>query len=36
MVNPPMVRVRLVDRLWPRGLVKARARLDEWCGTVTG
>ena len=24
----------LVDRLWPRGLSKARARLDEWCRTV--
>ena len=21
----------LVDRLWPRGLAKARAGLDEWC-----
>jgi uncharacterized protein YeaO (DUF488 family) len=21
----------LVDRLWPRGLSKARAELDEWC-----
>lgn len=21
----------LVDRLWPRGLSKERARLDEWC-----
>ena len=21
----------LVDRLWPRGLSKARAQLDEWC-----
>ena len=21
----------LVDRLWPRGLSKARAALDEWC-----
>ncbi len=24
----------LVDRLWPRGISKARARLDEWCRTV--
>jgi uncharacterized protein YeaO (DUF488 family) len=24
----------LVDRLWPRGMSKARARLDEWCPTV--
>ena len=24
----------LVDRLWPRGLSKARADLDEWCKTV--
>ena len=24
----------LVDRLWPRGMSKARARLDEWCRTV--
>ena len=24
----------LVDRLWPRGMSKARARLDEWCQTV--
>lgn len=24
----------LVDRLWPRGLSKARARLDEWCKDV--
>jgi uncharacterized protein YeaO (DUF488 family) len=21
----------LVDRLWPRGMTKERARLDEWC-----
>jgi uncharacterized protein YeaO (DUF488 family) len=21
----------LVDRLWPRGLSRERARLDEWC-----
>lgn len=21
----------LVDRIWPRGMSKARARLDEWC-----
>src|SRR5262249_199767 len=21
----------LVDRIWPRGLAKAEARLDEWC-----
>lgn len=24
----------LVDRLWPRGLAKARAALDEWCKEV--
>ncbi|WP_113702942.1 DUF488 domain-containing protein [Nonomuraea lactucae] len=24
----------LVDRIWPRGLSKARARLDEWCKDV--
>jgi uncharacterized protein YeaO (DUF488 family) len=24
----------LVDRLWPRGLSKEAARLDEWCKTV--
>lgn len=24
----------LVDRLWPRGLAKADAALDEWCKTV--
>ena len=24
----------LVDRLWPRGISKARARLDEWCTQV--
>ena len=24
----------LVDRLWPRGLSKARAGLDEWCKEV--
>jgi uncharacterized protein YeaO (DUF488 family) len=24
----------LVDRLWPRGLSKDRARLDEWCRDV--
>jgi uncharacterized protein YeaO (DUF488 family) len=24
----------LVDRLWPRGLSKARAALDEWCKDV--
>jgi uncharacterized protein YeaO (DUF488 family) len=24
----------LVDRLWPRGLSKARARLDGWCKQV--
>ena len=24
----------LVDRLWPRGLSKATARLDEWCKQV--
>jgi uncharacterized protein YeaO (DUF488 family) len=24
----------LVDRLWPRGLSKERARLDEWCKEI--
>jgi uncharacterized protein YeaO (DUF488 family) len=24
----------LVDRLWPRGLTKERAQLDEWCKQV--
>ncbi|MCM2430486.1 DUF488 domain-containing protein [Streptomyces sp. RKAG337] len=24
----------LVDRLWPRGLTKAKAALDEWCKQV--
>ena len=24
----------LVDRLWPRGISKTRARLDEWCAAV--
>ncbi|HEY1294190.1 MAG TPA: DUF488 family protein [Chloroflexota bacterium] len=24
----------LVDRLWPRGLSKERAKLDEWCKQV--
>jgi uncharacterized protein YeaO (DUF488 family) len=24
----------LVDRIWPRGLTKAKAALDEWCKTV--
>jgi uncharacterized protein YeaO (DUF488 family) len=24
----------LVDRRWPRGVSKARARLDEWCQDV--
>jgi uncharacterized protein YeaO (DUF488 family) len=24
----------LVDRVWPRGLSKARAHLDEWCKQV--
>ena len=24
----------LVDRIWPRGLSKDRAHLDEWCKTV--
>jgi uncharacterized protein YeaO (DUF488 family) len=24
----------LVDRLWPRGMSKQRARLDEWCKAV--
>lgn len=25
----------LVDRLWPRGVSKVRAALDEWCKTVS-
>ena len=25
----------LVDRLWPRGLSKARAHLDDWCRAVS-
>jgi uncharacterized protein YeaO (DUF488 family) len=24
----------LVDRIWPRGMTKARAALDEWCKDV--
>lgn len=24
----------LVDRLWPRGLSKERAHIDEWCKTI--
>jgi hypothetical protein len=24
----------LVDRIWPRGLTKAKAALDEWCSDV--
>ena len=24
----------LVDRLWPRGMTKERARLDEWCKQI--
>lgn len=24
----------LVDRIWPRGLTKAKAELDEWCKQV--
>ncbi|MGW5361114.1 DUF488 domain-containing protein [Actinopolymorpha pittospori] len=24
----------LVDRVWPRGLTKARASLDEWCKQI--
>ena len=24
----------LVDRLWPRGLTKKRADLDEWCKQI--
>ena len=24
----------LVDRLWPRGLAKARADIDEWCKQI--
>jgi uncharacterized protein YeaO (DUF488 family) len=29
--NPSRV---LVDRIWPRGLTKAKAALDEWCKDV--
>ena len=29
----PSVRV-LVDRIWPRGMTKARANLDEWCKEI--
>jgi uncharacterized protein YeaO (DUF488 family) len=25
----------LVDRIWPRGISKAKAALDEWCKDVT-
>ena len=25
----------LVDRIWPRGVTKARAHLDEWCKDVS-
>jgi uncharacterized protein YeaO (DUF488 family) len=32
-VDSPGRRV-LVDRLWPRGLSKQQARLDEWCKDV--
>jgi uncharacterized protein YeaO (DUF488 family) len=31
--GPAATRV-LVDRLWPRGLTKARAALDSWCKQV--
>lgn len=24
----------LIDRIWPRGLTKARAALDEWCKEI--
>src|SRR3954465_9534716 len=24
----------LVDRIWPRGLTKEKAHLDEWCKTI--
>lgn len=24
----------LVDRIWPRGMTKARAQLDEWCKDI--
>jgi uncharacterized protein YeaO (DUF488 family) len=24
----------LVDRIWPRGMTKARARIDEWCKQI--
>jgi uncharacterized protein YeaO (DUF488 family) len=24
----------LVDRIWPRGMTKARAHLDEWCKDI--
>ena len=33
-VNDDGYRV-LVDRLWPRGISKADAKLDEWCRAVT-
>ncbi|MCO8276734.1 DUF488 family protein [Actinoplanes sp. TRM 88003] len=32
-VDPGSQRV-LVDRLWPRGMTKERAALDEWCKNV--
>lgn len=32
-VNDGGARV-LVDRLWPRGMTKQRAQLDEWCSSV--
>lgn len=35
--NPPIhkgYRV-LIDRLWPRGLTRERAQIDEWCKDVT-
>ncbi|HVX23423.1 MAG TPA: DUF488 family protein [Acidimicrobiales bacterium] len=32
--DPPRGTRVLVDRLWPRGLSKARADLDEWCREV--
>ncbi len=24
----------LVDRIWPRGMTKEKAKLDEWCKTI--
>jgi uncharacterized protein YeaO (DUF488 family) len=32
--TPPGAARVLVDRVWPRGLTKEAARLDEWCKDV--